>query len=34
VKYAHSTLEQVRVAEIGTVARALVLTALRAPASA
>ena len=34
VKYAHSTVEQVCLAEIGTVARALVLTALRAPATA
>jgi acetylornithine deacetylase len=34
VKYAHSAVEQVRLAEIGTTARALVLTALRArPAS-
>jgi acetylornithine deacetylase len=31
VKYAHSSIEQVRLAEIGTTARALVLTALRAP---
>jgi acetylornithine deacetylase len=34
VRYAHSTIEQVRLAEIGAVARALVVTALRAPASA
>ena len=32
-KHAHSTFERVRVADIGAVARALVLTALRAPAS-
>jgi acetylornithine deacetylase len=33
VRYAHSTIEQVRLADIGTVARVLVLMALRAPAS-
>lgn len=31
VRHAHSAIEQVRLAEIGTTARALVLTALRAP---
>ena len=33
VRFAHSTVEQVRLAEVGAVARALVVTALRAPAS-
>ena len=33
VRFAHSTIEQVRLAEVGAVARALVVTALRAPAS-
>ncbi|HUV48686.1 MAG TPA: hypothetical protein VMX11_06880 [Actinomycetes bacterium] len=31
VRYAHSASEQVRLSEIGVTARALVLTALRAP---
>jgi hypothetical protein len=31
VRYAHSAIEQVRLSEIGATARALVLTALRAP---
>ena len=33
VRHAHSAIEQVRLSEIGTTARALVLTALRAPTS-
>jgi acetylornithine deacetylase len=32
-RHAHSAIEQVRLPEIGVTARALVLTALRAPAS-
>ena len=33
VRHAHSAIEQVRLSEVGVTARALVLTALRAPAS-
>ena len=33
VRHAHSAIEQVRVSEVGAVARALVVTALRASAS-